>query len=182
MDNWRDEQIVETSSKDVRSYSNDESTLNTQQSDQQGLFSGEREMGSQNSAINEKTNDDESQAIEQEGKPPSHYSSGKMTPDTQITDGQARETSSVSAKDIDVNEINPNQESSGNHQLALDSPTAPLQQKNGIERDLPLEHILELHHAQGGFGNNFYGVISSFAIAALMNYTLTCKYYSVGNE
>ena len=35
-------------------------------------------------------------------------------------------------------------------------------------------HILEHHHAQGGFGNNFYGLISSFAIAAVMNYTMTC--------
>ena len=35
-------------------------------------------------------------------------------------------------------------------------------------------HVLEHHHAQGGFGNNFYGLISSFAIAAVMNYTMTC--------
>ena len=177
MVNWRDEQLVEMSSRDVQSYQNDESTLNTQQATQQGLFSEEREMESQNTIINEMTNYSESQHIAQGENLPSHFSSEQMTSDTQTADGQTIETSSASIKYIEGREINPNQELPANPQLALDNQTTPLQQKNGLAHDLPVEHILELHHAQGGFGNNFYGVISSFAIAALMNYTLACKYY-----
>ena len=126
--------------------------------------------------MNEVLDNTEFQPIGQEENLSSHYSSNQMTSDIQLTDSQVMKMSDTGTKDIDMSEMNANQDSVRINQPVLDKQSTSLQQKNEIEHELPSEHILELHHAQGGFGNNFYGVISSFAIAALMNYTLTCKY------
>lgn len=62
---------------------------------------------------------------------------------------------------------------STSHQLSSTPYPVP---STSASNDNP-PHYLEYHHSQGGFGNNFYGLISAFVMAAVMNYTLTCTVY-----
>ena len=123
-------------------------------------------------SIRDETKDDSIlQPIDQEEDLSSDISSEQISSNMQSSNEQWMKASFTSATSIDLNE-----KESNHDQPEIDKQSTSLQESNELEYKQPSEHILELHHAQGGFGNNFYGVISSFAIAALMNYTLTCKY------
>lgn len=42
-------------------------------------------------------------------------------------------------------------------------------------------HYLAYSHAVGGLGNNLLGLVSAYAIAAILNYTLVCSHSIVSS-